>query len=178
MSSKENGTWASIWSQPTSLSSVKNILRKYGLLRWIAARKPFLNERHVRSRLGWCKAYSKVEPSFWKYVIFSDEYRLELFGRKMEYVRGPKGTRFLDKYTSKSMKFGGASHMVWETIKEDRTKVPQGARISWMPIVTMMYWRKVYCKYMTAMTSFNKTILRATNPELYHLLWIITEYAT
>ena len=59
-------------SQPTLLSTVKNILRKYGLLGRISARKPFLNERHVRSHLGWCKAYSKVEPSFWKDVIFSD----------------------------------------------------------------------------------------------------------
>ena len=49
-------------SKPTSMSTVKSILRKYGLLGRIATRKPFLNERHVRSRLNWCKAYSKVDP--------------------------------------------------------------------------------------------------------------------
>ena len=96
----------------TSMSTVKSILRKYGLIKRIVARKPFLNEQHVRSRLGSGKAYSKVEPSFWKEVIFSDECRLELFRRRMEYVKRLNGTRFLDKYTIKSMKFGGASLMV------------------------------------------------------------------
>ena len=38
-------------------------------------------------------------------------------------MRRPMGTRFLDKYTSKSMKFGGSSLMVWGAIKEDGTKV-------------------------------------------------------
>ena len=66
-------------SKPTSMSTVKSILRKYGLLGRIAAKKPFLNERHVCSRLSWCKAYSKVDPSLWNDVIFSDKCRLELF---------------------------------------------------------------------------------------------------
>jgi len=104
--------------------TVKRILRKYGLLGRIAARKPFLDERHVRSRLNWCKAYSKVDPSLWNAVIFSDECRLELLGRiRMEYVRRPNGNRFHDKYTTKSMKFGCGSVIVWGAIKEDWTKI-------------------------------------------------------
>jgi len=65
-SSKENTRELQIgWrsSKPTTMSTVKSILRKYGLLGRIAARKPFLNERNVRSRLNSCKAYSKVDPS-------------------------------------------------------------------------------------------------------------------
>jgi len=41
----------------------------------------------------------------------------------MEYVKRPKGTRFHDKYTTKSMKFGGGSVMVWGAIKKDGTKI-------------------------------------------------------
>ena len=71
-------------SKPTSMSIVKSILRKYGLLERTAARKPFLNERHVRSGLNWCKAYSKVDSSLW-----NDKSRLELFGRRRKYVKRP-----------------------------------------------------------------------------------------
>jgi len=82
-------------SKPTSISTVKSIVRKYRLLGRIAARKSFLNERYVHSRLNWCKAYSKANPSLWNDVIFSDECQLKLFGIRREYVRRPKGTRFM-----------------------------------------------------------------------------------
>ena len=110
-------------SKLTSISTVKNILRKYGLLGRIAARKLFLNERHVRSCLDWCEAYSKVDPSLWNDVIFSDKCWLKLFRRRWAYVRRPKGTRFHDKYTTKSMKFGEGSVMVLGPIKEDGTEI-------------------------------------------------------
>ena len=79
-------------SKPTSMSTIKSILRKYGLLGRIADRKPFLNELHVRSRLNWYKVYSKIDHS-----LFSDKCRLELIGRRREYFRRPKGTKFHDK---------------------------------------------------------------------------------
>ena len=55
------------------MSTVKNILRKYFLLGHIAARKSYLNERYVRSRLNWCEAYSNVYTSLLNNVIFIDE---------------------------------------------------------------------------------------------------------
>jgi len=110
-------------SKPTSVSIVKSILRKYELLGRIAAKKPFLNKQYIRSRLNWCKAYSNVDPSLWNDVMFIDECRLELFGRRMEYVRRPKETRFHEKYTTKSMKFGGGGVLLWGAIEEDGTKI-------------------------------------------------------
>ena len=110
-------------SKPTSMSTVKSILKKYGLLGRIVTRKPFLNEQHVHSRLNWCKTYSKVDLSLWNDVIFSEECRLELLKRKREYVRRPKEIRFHDKYITKSIKFGGDSVMVWGAIKEDGAKI-------------------------------------------------------
>ena len=88
-------------SLPTSVNTVKRILRKYNLFRHIAAKKPLLNERFVRTRLQWCTSYTKVDPSFWENVIFSDESRLELFSRKWEYVCRPPVVRHDAKYTTK-----------------------------------------------------------------------------
>ena len=101
----------------TSINTLKRILRKYGLYGRIATRKPLLNERHVCNRINWRKSYAKVRTSFWNDVTFSDESRLELFSRKREYVRRPKGLRFEDRYTTKTVKFGGQSLMVWGAIK-------------------------------------------------------------
>lgn len=110
-------------SQTSSVSTVKRILRKYGLFGRIAAKKPLLNERHIKNRLKWCREYGKLLPSFWNEVIFTDECRLELFSRRREYVRRPQGSRYSPKYTTKTVKFGGKSLMVWGAIKEDGTKI-------------------------------------------------------
>ena len=55
------------------MSTLKSIIRKYGLLGQNLARKSFLNERHVGSRLNCYKAYSNVDPSLWNDIIFSDQ---------------------------------------------------------------------------------------------------------
>lgn len=110
-------------SQTSSVSTVKRILRKYGLFGRIAAKKPYLNERHIKNRLKWCRDYNKLPPSFWNDVIFTDESRIELFSRRREYVRRPQGSRYNPKYTTKTVKFGGKSLMVWGAIKEDGTRV-------------------------------------------------------
>ena len=110
-------------SHTSSVSTVKRILRKYGLFGRIAAKKPLLNERHVSSRLKWCKAYAMLDPCFWNDVIFSDECRIELFSRRRQYVRRPQGSRYIPKYTTKTVKFGGSSLMVWGAIKEDGTRI-------------------------------------------------------
>lgn len=114
-----------VWksSQTSSVSTVKRILRKYGLLGRIAAKKPYLNERHVKNRLKWCRDYSKLLPSFWNEMIFTDESRIELFSRRREYVRRPERSRYNIKYTTKTVKFGGKSLMVWGAIKGDGTRV-------------------------------------------------------
>ena len=110
-------------SVPTSVTTVKRILRKYNLFGRIAAKKPLLSKRNINNRYQWCKIYSKLQPEFWKDVIFSDESRLEIYSRRREYVRRPQGTRYEDKYTMKTVKLGGKSLMVWGAIKEDGTRI-------------------------------------------------------
>lgn len=105
--------------QSVSTSTVRRILIKYGLFGRIAAKKPKLNICQIKNRLRWCKDYSKVSSTFWSNVIFSDECRIELYQKRTEYVRRPINSRYLPKYTTKTVKFGGKSIMIWGAIKEN-----------------------------------------------------------
>ena len=75
------------------------------------------------------------------------------------------------------MKFGDGSVMVWEAIKEDRTKV----LIKCSDRLNFNGYKYVLNKGLLPIydpkRSPNRTMIRATNPELYHLSWIIVEYA-
>ena len=105
-----------------SVATVQRILRKYGLFGRIAARKPFLTKKHILRRKKWCHNYIKLDQSFWDQVIFSDECRLELHPNRRQYVRRPCNTKYLERYTSKTVKHGGKSIMLWGAIKSDGTR--------------------------------------------------------
>lgn len=100
-----------------SLTTVKRILRKYGLFGRIAAKRPKLNNDHIKKRLSWCRLYGKTNSQFWSDVIFSDECKIELYQRRREYVRRPISSRYKSVYTTKTVKFGCKSLMVWGAIK-------------------------------------------------------------
>jgi transposase len=104
-------------SSNVSLTTVKRILRKYGLFGRVSAKKPLLLKRHKDKRLMWCKRYLRWSSQDWQKVIFSDECRVELISRRRQYVRRPKGTRFNERYTLKTTRFGGKSLMLWGAIK-------------------------------------------------------------
>jgi len=103
--------------QPVCLSTTKAILRKYGLYGRVAAKKPLLTKRHKETRLSWCYAYKHWTAAMWKKIVFTDEAKIELKPRVRKFVRRPVGTRFLDKFTTKTLKFGGGAIMVWGAIK-------------------------------------------------------------
>ena len=70
-------------------------------------------------------------------TFINDECRLELFERKREFVRGQKGTRFHEKYTTKSMKFVGGSVIALGATKEDLQKenprkMPRSVELQWL----------------------------------------------
>ena len=54
---------------------VKRVLRNFGLVGRIAAKKPLLNKKQIQKRNHWCKSYSALSVIDWKNVIFSDESR-------------------------------------------------------------------------------------------------------
>lgn len=100
-----------------SISTVKYILRKYGLLGRIAARKPLLNKKQIHRRLCWCRKHFKWNHKNWKKVIFSDECRLELVPKARHYVRRERCCRFKHQYTQKTIHSGRRSLMIWGAIK-------------------------------------------------------------
>ena len=110
-------------SQNCSINTVKRILHKYGLYGRIGAKKPFLSTKNKRSRVLWCRAYQRFNLTNWKQVIYSDECRFEIFGKAKYNVRRPKNTRYINRYTQKTMKYGGISLMVWGAIKSDGSRI-------------------------------------------------------
>jgi len=102
-----------------SVSTTQRILRKYGLFGRSAAKRPLLNKKQRRNRLSWCRAYSKLDNKFWESVIYSDECRMELHSNKKQIVRRPINTRFNPRYTTKTMKHGYKSLMLWGAIRYD-----------------------------------------------------------
>lgn len=105
-----------------SIDTCKRILRKYGLFGRIAARKPYLNQVQIRKRLRWAKNYISWNANQWGNVIFTDECRFELFGKRRQYVRRDIKNRYRNELTLKTCKFGGKSLMVWGAIKYDGSR--------------------------------------------------------
>ena len=106
-------------SRNVSLSTVKRILKKYGLLGRVSTKKPMLTKRHLLARKTWCQNYSKWTIDDWSNVIFTDECRIELHSSRFRFVRRPINMRFGSRYTTKTVKYGGRSLMIWGAIKSD-----------------------------------------------------------
>ena len=70
-----------------SIDSVKRVLRNFGLVRRIAAKKPLLNKKPIEKRMHWCKSYSALSWIDWKNIIFSDESRIERHSLRRRYIR-------------------------------------------------------------------------------------------
>jgi transposase/arsenate reductase-like glutaredoxin family protein len=106
-------------STHVSLTTIRRILTKYGLYARIAARKPLLTMMHKRKRLQWCKDYKSWTASEWEKVIFSDECRIQLHQSKPSLVRRPRGCRYNEKYTQKTVCHREKSIVIWGAIKSN-----------------------------------------------------------
>jgi hypothetical protein len=97
-----------------SINTVKRRIKKRGLSGFIAARKPFINDRNRKRRVALAKDLLNKPISFWKRVIWSDEKKFELFGAKRRVIvyRRP-GERYELKYLKPTIKHGGGSLMLW-----------------------------------------------------------------
>jgi len=84
-----------------------------------SARKPLLSQVQVKRRIKWCKAYLAYGPADWNEVIFSDKCSVQTFRNIRRYVWRPKNCRYNTNYTTKTVKYGGISLMVWGAIRSD-----------------------------------------------------------
>jgi len=82
-----------------SNTTVRRRLVKAGLPAYRPARKPFLTQANVQRRLQWAILHSEwgYEEN-WSKVIYADESSFNLSKCVTQYVRRPRGARFMEKY--------------------------------------------------------------------------------
>ncbi len=77
-------------------------------------RIPLLTQRHKKARLEFDKTYVTKPQSFWENVLWTDETKVELFGKGHHgTVYRKKNEAFKEKDTVPTDKHGGGSKMFW-----------------------------------------------------------------
>lgn len=103
-------------------STIKRYLYKYGLHGRVIRRKPLLRPHHKNQRLNFANEHIDKPDAFWKQVLWTDEVKIELFGRnEQRYVWRRKGTEFNEKNLCPTVKHGGGSIMLWGCIAASGT---------------------------------------------------------
>jgi hypothetical protein len=90
------------------------IVRKQGIKKWLAKKRPILTEQNAKERYKWCKErrYWRVEE--WKKYIWSDECSVELeVGQKREWVFRTPSQKWEKDFIQPYKKGKGVSLMVW-----------------------------------------------------------------
>lgn len=97
-----------------STKTIRNRLHEAGLNSRVSIKKPMITLKNKKKRLEFAKKYTDKPLSFWKTVVWSDESKFELVGKKKRRrVWRKVGEALLDRHTTKTVKFGGGSIMVW-----------------------------------------------------------------
>jgi hypothetical protein len=74
---------------------------------------PLLKEIHVKNRRNFAKEHVSKPSSFWDKILWSDEIKIELFGRNcVSRVWRLKNSAFHPKNIVPTVKFGGGSIIV------------------------------------------------------------------
>lgn len=97
-----------------STKTIRRRLHETGFTNRVSIKKPMISAKNKKKRLEFAKKYVDMPLSFWKSVVWSDESKFELVGKKKRRkVWRKAGEALLDKHTTKTVKFGGGSIMVW-----------------------------------------------------------------
>lgn len=97
-----------------STKTIRRRLHENNLKSRVSIKKPMITAKNKKKRLEFAKNHIDKPISFWKNVIWSDESKFELVGKKRRRKIWRKtGEALLDKHTTKTVKFGGGSIMVW-----------------------------------------------------------------
>lgn len=95
-------------------NTVRSVLRKRGFFSRSPRKTPLLKTTHVKNRLKFAKDHLNKPSSFWERILWSDETKIELFGRNgVSRVWRQKNSAYDPKNTIPTVKFGGGSIMIW-----------------------------------------------------------------
>ena len=78
-----------------SASTVRRALHENGIYGRKPRKKPYITETNQKRRLEYAKKYENKDFSFWSNILFSDESKFEIFGKKKLYKFGEPKTRHL-----------------------------------------------------------------------------------
>lgn len=76
---------------------------------------PLLNKKQIQKRLHFAKEHEMWPSSKWRNILWTDESKIVLFNPSIhqQRVRRPPNTEYNPKYTTKTIKHGSCSVMVW-----------------------------------------------------------------
>ena len=95
-------------------NAIRTDLRKRGFLSRSQRKTPLLKEIHVKKRRNFAEEHLSKPSSFWDKILWSDETKIELFGRNcVSRVWRQKNSAFHPKNTVPTVKLGGGSIMFW-----------------------------------------------------------------
>lgn len=95
-------------------STIRKTLGKNGIHGRVPRRKPLLTKKNIKARLTFAKNHLDHPQSFWENVLWTDQTKVELFGRNASrYIWRKKNTAFDKKNIVPTVKHGGGSVMIW-----------------------------------------------------------------
>ncbi len=95
-------------------ATIGNTLRRQGLKSCSARRVPLLKPVHVQARLKFAREHLDDPEEDWENVIWSDETKIELFGKNSTCrVWRRKNAELHPKNTIPTVKHGGGNIMLW-----------------------------------------------------------------
>ncbi|KAK3522939.1 hypothetical protein QTP86_009710 [Hemibagrus guttatus] len=95
-------------------STIRKRLGKNGLHGRVPRRKPLLSKKNIKAHLSFARKHLDDPQDFWENTLWTDETKIELFGRSVShYVWRKSNTAFQKKNIMPTVKYGGGSVMVW-----------------------------------------------------------------
>jgi transposase len=118
----QNPKWtykALLEALPFSISqrTCYRILKEYGIINWIARKRPLLTNKSAKNRFKWAKNHEDWTIEQWLKTIFSDECSVERgAGHKVQWVWRHTGQQFDKDKVDPYNKSKGVRVMVWGSI--------------------------------------------------------------
>ena len=88
----------------------------------VAPKKPLLNTLKIPIWIQWCKSYPNFSATYYKKVIFFDDYYIERHGSRRTFVWHTINVIFNYKYVLKTIKYGCYVVLIWRLIKAGGTR--------------------------------------------------------